>query len=171
MSARDLLYEGKAKKIWTTASPEELEMEFKDDATAQNGLKRGRIGDKGRVNARITAILLETLEQDGIPTHFLREIDDRRLLVRRLEMIPLEVIVRNRVAGSLHTRTGLPEGTVLDAPLVEIYYKSDALGDPLFNDEHVLMMRAATAEELAFLKATARAVNRTLSAFFQARKL
>lgn len=171
MGAHDLLYEGKAKKVWTTDSPDEVEMEFKDDATAQNGLKRGQIMDKGRVNARVTAILFEMLEQHGVSTHFIRQLDERRLLVRRLQMIPLEVIVRNWVAGSLHTRTGLAEGTPLEAPLVEIYYKSDALGDPLFNDEHVALMQAASGEELSALKETARTINHHLASFFLARKL
>ena len=171
MGAHDLLYEGKAKKVWTTESPDEVEMEFKDDATANNGLKRGQIGDKGRVNARVTAILFEMLEQQGVRTHFIRQLDERRLLVRRLPMIPLEVIARNWVAGSLHARTGLPEGTPLDTPIIEIYYKSDALGDPLFNDEHVALMKAATPAELQRLKDTARTINHHLSSFFLARKL
>jgi phosphoribosylaminoimidazole-succinocarboxamide synthase len=171
MATHDLLYEGKAKKVWGTAEPHEVAMEFKDDATAQNGLKRGQILDKGRVNARVTALLFDYLGTEGLPTHFIRQLDERTLLVRRLGMIPLEVIVRNVVAGSLHARTGILEGTELSAPLVEIYYKNDALGDPLFNDEHVAMMDAASPEELSRMKDMARSVNRHLQSFFLARRL
>jgi phosphoribosylaminoimidazole-succinocarboxamide synthase len=166
-----LLYEGKAKKVWSTASPDEVVMEFKDDATAFNGQKRGQIVGKGAVNARVSAELFRHLETAGIPTHFLRQLDERRLLVRRLTMIPLEVIARNIVAGSLAQRTGLAEGTILDRPVVEIYYKNDALGDPLFNDDHVLLMKAATAETLAALKDRARRINDVLRAFFLERDL
>jgi len=166
-----LLYEGKAKKVWSTASPDEVVMEFKDDATAFNGQKRGQIVGKGAVNARVSAELFRHLETAGIPTHFLRQLDERRLLVRRLTMIPLEVIARNIVAGSLAQRTGLAEGTILDRPVVEIYYKNDALGDPLFNDDHVLLMKAATAETLAALKDRARQINDVLRAFFLERDL
>ncbi len=171
MATHDLLYEGKAKKVWATAEPHEVAMEFKDDATAHNGLKRGQIRDKGRVNARITALLLDFLGTQGLPTHFIRQMDDRTLLVRQLDMIPLEVIVRNVVAGSLHARTGIAEGTALASPLVEVYYKSDALGDPLFNDEHVALVQAASPEELARMKDMARSVNHHLQSFLLPRKL
>lgn len=166
-----LLYEGKAKRVWSTPSPDEVVMEFKDDATAFNGQKRGQIVGKGAVNAQVSAELFGHLAAQGIATHFLRQVDDRRLLVRRLTMIPLEVIARNVVAGSLAQRTGLAEGTELDRPVVEIYYKNDALGDPLFNDDHVLLMKAATAETLADLKAAARRINDVLRTFFLARDL
>jgi phosphoribosylaminoimidazole-succinocarboxamide synthase len=166
-----LLYEGKAKKVWTTEDPGRVVMEFKDDATAFNGEKRGRITDKGVVNARVSAELFTRLAAQGIPTHFLAQMDDRRLLVKRLDMIPLEVVVRNIVAGSLAHRTGLPEGADMPAPLVEIYYKSDALGDPLFNDEHVYLLKAATPETLQALKQTARTVNQVLRGFFLDRDL
>lgn len=162
-----LLYEGKAKKIWSTEDPGQVDMEFKDDATAFNGLKRGTIGDKGVVNAKLTAALFSVLEKAGIPTHFVCQLDDRRVRVRRLEMLALEVVVRNVVAGSLAKRTGLADGTPLDEPVVELYYKNDALGDPLFNDEHVAMMKLAPPEALADLKQRGRAINRVLSAFFR----
>lgn len=162
----ELLYEGKAKKVWTTSDPEQVEMEFKDDATAFNGQKRGTILDKGVVNAKLTAVLFAVLEREGIRTHLVRQLDDRRLLVDRLEMLALEIVARNIVAGSLAQRTGLAEGTVLKAPIVEIYYKNDALGDPLLNDEHVAVLELASPERLADLKERARAINRILTAFW-----
>ncbi len=162
----ELLYEGKAKKVWTTSDPEQVEMEFKDDATAFNGQKRGTILDKGVVNAKLTAVLFAVLEREGIRTHLVRQLDDRRLLVDRLEMLALEIVARNIVAGSLAQRTGLAEGTVLKAPIFEIYYKNDALGDPLLNDEHVAVLELASPERLADLKERARAINRILSAFW-----
>jgi phosphoribosylaminoimidazole-succinocarboxamide synthase len=163
----DLLYEGKAKKVWTTDDPGAVIMEFKDDATAFNGEKRGTIADKGVVNAKLSALLFAVLEDAGIPTHLRRQLDDRRLLVDRIRMVPLEVVARNIAAGSLAKRTGLRDGTPLGTPIVEIYYKSDDLGDPLLNDEHVAMLGIATPEVLAALKDRARAVNRVLSRFFQ----
>ncbi len=162
----ELLYEGKAKKVWTTSDPDRVEMEFKDDATAFNGQKRGTILDKGVVNAKLTTVLFTVLERAGVPTHLVRQLDDRRLLVDRLDMLALEMVVRNVVAGSLAQRTGLSEGTRLTTPIVETYYKSDALGDPLLNDEHVAMLELASPERLADLKQRARTVNRVLSAFF-----
>ena len=162
----ELLYEGKAKKIWATTDPERVEMEFKDDATAFNGQKRGTILDKGVVNAKLSTVLFTVLEHAGVPTHLVRQVDDRRLLVDRLEMLALEMVVRNVVAGSLAQRTGLAEGVRLETPIVETYYKSDALGDPLLNDEHVAMLALASPERLADLKQRARTVNRVLSAFF-----
>ncbi len=162
----ELLYEGKAKKVWTTSDPDRVEMEFKDDATAFNGQKRGTILDKGVVNAKLTTVLFTVLERAGVPTHLVRQLDDRRLLVDRLDMLALEMVVRNVVAGSLAQRTGLQEGTRLTTPIVETYYKSDALGDPLLNDEHVAMLELASPERLADLKQRARTVNRVLSAFF-----
>lgn len=166
MGAGNLLYEGKAKKIWSTENPDVVLMEFKDDATAFNGQKRGQIVDKGVVNARLTALLFRMLERAGVSTHLVEVVDTRRLLVNRLEMIPLEVVVRNVVAGTLATRTGLAEGTDLPHPIVEIYYKDDQLGDPLFNDEHVAIMGLASPEVLAQLKEEGRRINRLLSTFF-----
>jgi phosphoribosylaminoimidazole-succinocarboxamide synthase len=169
--AATMIYEGKAKRIWTTEDPDRVVMEFKDDATALNGLKRGQIAGKGVVNARVTAVLMTMLANAGMPTHFVAQVDERRLLVRRLAMVPLEVVVRNVVAGSLAQRTGLAEGTPIEVPLVELYYKNDALGDPLLNDEHVALLDAATPEELARLKSQARRINQLLSAFFLDRDL
>jgi phosphoribosylaminoimidazole-succinocarboxamide synthase len=169
--ASELLYEGKAKRVWTTDDPRRVVMEFKDDATAFDGKKRGQIAEKGIVNARITAAVMDLLDKAGVPTHFIQQLDERRLLVERLTMIPLEVVVRNIVAGSLSKRLGIPEGTDLATPLVELYYKSDELGDPLLNDEHVFMLQLATPETVATLKDLARRVNEVLQAFFLARNL
>jgi phosphoribosylaminoimidazole-succinocarboxamide synthase len=171
MTERRLLYEGKAKKVFLGDRDDELFVEFKDDATAFNGQKRGQIADKGVVNARISARLFTSLATAGVANHFLEQVDDRTLKVRRLTMIPLEVVVRNRVAGSLQQRTGLAEGTVLERPVVELYYKNDALGDPLLNDDHIQALRLATPEVVERLKALGRRVNEVISAYFDARDL
>ena len=163
-----MLYEGKAKRIWTVdEDPTAVVMEFKDDATAFNGQKRGTIVDKGIVNARLSALLFAVLERAGVPTHFREQLDERRLLVDRLEMVALEVVARNIAAGSLVKRTGLGEGAALAPPIVEIYYKNDDLGDPLINDEHVAALGLATPERLAEAKTQARSVNRVLSDVFR----
>ncbi|MCL6561558.1 MAG: phosphoribosylaminoimidazolesuccinocarboxamide synthase [Firmicutes bacterium] len=171
MTERRLLYEGKAKKVFLGDREDELFVEFKDDATAFNGQKRGQIAEKGVVNARISARLFTSLAAAGVANHFLEQVDDRTLKVRRLTMIPLEVVVRNRVAGSLQQRTGLAEGTILERPVVELYYKNDALGDPLLNDDHVQALRLAPPEVVERLKALGRRVNEVISAYFDARDL
>lgn len=171
MEAGALLYEGKAKRVYATDDPARVIMEFKDDATAFNGEKRGTIVDKGVVNAVITATIYQHLETSGIPTHFLADIGERRLLVRRLAMIPLEVVVRNRVAGSLAARLGLEEGSALETPVVECYYKNDALGDPLLNDDHIRVLGLAGPETVAEMRVAALRVNSVMSAFFAARDL
>jgi phosphoribosylaminoimidazole-succinocarboxamide synthase len=171
MTERRLLYEGKAKKVFLGDREDELFFEFKDDATAFNGQKRGQIAEKGVVNARISARLFTSLAAAGVANHFLEQVDDRTLKVRRLTMIPLEVVVRNRVAGSLQQRTGLAEGTILERPVVELYYKNDALGDPLLNDDHVQALRLAPPEVVERLKALGRRVNEVISAYFDARDL
>jgi len=167
----ELLYEGKAKRVWSTDDPSLVVMEFKDDATAFNGQKHGTIVDKGIMNAKLSAELLGVVERAGIPTHLHRQLDERRLLVDRLQMLPLEVVVRNIAAGSLVKRTGLADGTPLKAAIVEIYYKNDDLNDPLFNDEHVVVMELASPDVLTVLKQRAREINRILSAFFRERDL
>ncbi|MBX5467775.1 MAG: phosphoribosylaminoimidazolesuccinocarboxamide synthase [Firmicutes bacterium] len=171
MSQRALLYEGKAKKVYVGDRPDELWVEFKDDATAFNGQKRGQIADKGIVNSQVSARLFTVLEQAGVPTHYLGTVDERTLRVRRLRMIPLEVVVRNRVAGSLHQRTGLAEGTALKEPVVELYYKNDALGDPLLNDDHVRALELAPPAVVEALRSEARRINQVLSRFFADRGL
>lgn len=166
-----LVYEGKAKKVYATESAGEYEVEFKDDATAFNGEKKGQIADKGTVNAKISAKLFGLLEEAGIRTHFISVVDPRRLRVRALKMLALEVVVRNRVAGSLAKRTGLPEGEAVSPPVIEFYYKNDALGDPLLNGDHVRLLNLGKPEVLAALTAESLKINRVLSTFFDLRNL
>jgi phosphoribosylaminoimidazole-succinocarboxamide synthase len=162
----DLIYEGKAKKLFTTENPSELRMVFKDDATAFNGEKKASFADKGRLNKQLSLHLYELLEKEGVATHFVREDGADTLIVKRVEIVQIEVVVRNIVAGSLKKRTGLPEGQRLRQPLIECYYKSDALGDPLINDEHIRELNLARGDELEKIKRSALKVNRVLSAFF-----
>lgn len=148
MEKGQMLYEGKAKKVYTTDQEGIYWVEYKDDATAFNGEKKGTIGDKGIVNNRLSALLFEVLEKTGIPTHFIELLNDREMLVRKLEMIPLEVVVRNIAAGSLAKRLGVAEGLKLSRPVVELYYKDDALGDPFVNESHSLAMGWAEERDL-----------------------
>ncbi|ACL19526.1 phosphoribosylaminoimidazole-succinocarboxamide synthase [Desulfitobacterium hafniense DCB-2] len=148
MEKGQMLYEGKAKKVYTTDQEGIYWVEYKDDATAFNGEKKGTIGDKGIVNNRLSALLFEVLEKTGIPTHFIELLNDREMLVRKLEMIPLEVVVRNIAAGSLAKRLGVAEGLNLSRPVVELYYKDDALGDPFVNESHSLAMGWAEQSDL-----------------------
>ena len=162
VETRDKLYEGKAKIVCATSRPGTVVQYFKDDATAFNALKRGTIVGKGVVNNRMSAAMFERLERARIPTHYLGTLSDREMLCRRLEIIKIETIVRNIVAGSLAKRTGLEEGTPIRQPIVELYYKSDPLGDPMINDDHVRMMALATPAELAWMKRTALKINAAL---------
>jgi phosphoribosylaminoimidazole-succinocarboxamide synthase len=157
-----MLYEGKAKKVYATDRPEYYIVEYKDDATAFNGEKRGTIGGKGELNNRMSAIFFELLGSAGIPTHYVAWLSDREQLVKRVRIIPVEVVVRNIAAGSLSKRLGLPEGEELARPIVELYYKDDALGDPLINDDHVAMLGLATPEHLQHIRAYALRVNSIL---------
>jgi len=159
---RDKLYEGKAKIVYTTDRPGYVIQYFKDDATAFNALKRGTIVGKGVVNNRMSAALFQVLERARVPTHYVATLSDREMLCRRLEIVKIETIVRNLVAGSLAKRTGLAEGTPVKPAVVELYLKSDPLGDPMINDEHVRMLRLATAPELGWIKRTALKVNAVL---------
>ncbi|MBQ3662181.1 MAG: phosphoribosylaminoimidazolesuccinocarboxamide synthase, partial [Firmicutes bacterium] len=131
MQKKELIYEGKAKKVYATDDPELLIVDYKDYATAFNGLKKGTIRGKGIINNRMSNRLMQRLERAGIPTHFVKELSERETLVKRVRIVPLEVIVRNIAAGSFSKRYGVPEGTVFDAPTIEFSYKNDALGDPL----------------------------------------
>jgi phosphoribosylaminoimidazole-succinocarboxamide synthase len=167
----NLLYEGKAKRVYATASPDEYIVEYKDDATAFNGQKRGQISDKGVVNNRISNVLFRVLEQSGIPTHFIAELSDRETLVRAVRIIPLEVVVRNYTAGSLAKRLGVEEGLPLTQPIIEFYYKDDNLGDPLVNDDHILAFAWASPVELAKLRELALRTNDVLREFFRARNV
>ncbi len=170
MSAK-LLYEGKAKKVFATEDPKQVWVEFKDDATAFNGQKRGQITGKGIINAALSAHLFRLLGQRGIATHFIDDPKPGHLLVERLQIIPLEVVVRNRVAGSLQKRTGLKEGLSLTVPVVEMYYKSDSLGDPLLNDDHIRLLNLASADLTARLKAQALLINGVLAPYLDQRGL
>ena len=161
------LYEGKAKKVWTTEDPELLIVDYKDDATAGNGAKRGTIHDKGIINNRVTNHLMKLLEQAGVPTHFVEEISDRETIVKKVSIVPLEVIVRNIAAGSLSKRIGLPEGTPMKKTVLEFCYKDDALGDPMVNEYHILAMEWCTKEELDLISQYALKVNEVLTAYLK----
>jgi phosphoribosylaminoimidazole-succinocarboxamide synthase len=154
-----MLYEGKAKKVYATDQPEYVVVEYKDDATAFNGEKRGTISGKGELNNRMTAIFFELLGQQGIPTHFVERLSEREQLVKHVSIIPVEVVVRNIAAGSLSKRLGLPEGQDLPQPIVELYYKSDELGDPLINDDHIALLGIATPAQIEQIRAYALQVN------------
>jgi phosphoribosylaminoimidazole-succinocarboxamide synthase len=165
------LYEGKAKILYATEDPALVIQYFKDDATAFNAQKRGTIVDKGIVNNKISSALFTHLEGRGVRTHFVRQLDERSMLVRRLEIVPLEVTIRNITAGGMSRLLGIDEGIVLTPPVFEWHYKSDALGDPLINDDHILSMGWATAQELAHIRAESFKVNEALRAFFNERKI
>ena len=148
MKKCDMLYEGKAKKVYATEDPELYIVDYKDDATAFNGLKKGTILGKGAINNRVTNHLMKMLETKGIPTHFVEELSDRETVVKKVHIVPLEVIIRNIAAGSMSKRLGIPEGKVLPVTVLEYSYKNDDLGDPLINDYHALAMELCTREEL-----------------------
>ena len=160
--SEELLYEGKAKKLFITEDPQILRVEYKDDATAFNGKKFDRLRDKGRLNNAITVFFFEHLETKDIPSHFVRKISETEQLVRRVKIIPLEVVVRNVAAGSLSKRIGWEEGKELPHPIVEFYYKDDDLGDPLLAEEHIRLLELASDEEIEELKKRGLAVNEAL---------
>ncbi len=160
------LYEGKAKKVFATADPNYVIVSYKDDATALDGLKKGSIAGKGAINNRMTNFLMRLLEKQGVPTHFVRELNDRETVVKKVSIVPLEVIVRNISAGHFAQRYGVKEGIVFAEPTVEFSYKNDDLHDPLLNDSHALALGLATKEEIAQIKAMALKVNETLKAYF-----
>lgn len=164
---REQLYEGKAKKVYGTNDERYCIVSYKDDATAFNGLKKGTILGKGAINNRVTNFLMQMLEKEGIPTHFVEELDDRETVVKRVDIIPLEVIVRNIAAGSLAKRLGIAEGTRMKRPVLEFSYKNDDLGDPMVNDYHILAMEYATQEELSTIKSFALKINEILSAYLK----
>jgi len=171
MERRELLYEGKAKQVWRTPDADLLIQHFKDDATAFNAQKRGTIASKGIVNNRISEVLFKLLEEKGVPTHFVRRLSERDMLIRACEIVKVEVVVRNIIAGSLAQRLGRPEGELLPEPIVEHYYKDDALGDPMINDWHVRFLKLATAAELAGINQMALTVNGILREFLDARDI
>jgi phosphoribosylaminoimidazole-succinocarboxamide synthase len=160
------LYEGKAKIIYSTEDPQILLAHFKDDATAFNAQKKGEIAGKGRMNCAIASHLFKTLEASGIPTHFLEQTDDDEMKVRAVNIIPIEVVVRNIAAGSLCQQTGLELGTVLRDPLVDFYYKDDALGDPLLTRDRIFLMELVRADQLDQIRTMALTINQLLQSFF-----
>jgi len=166
MIRKEQLYEGKAKKVYATENPELLIVSYKDDATAFNGLKKGTIPGKGVINNRMSNLLMQRLEKAGIPTHFVRQLSDRETLVKRVSIVPLEVIIRNIAAGSFSKRYGVDEGFVFEAPTIEFSYKNDELGDPLLNEYHAIAMKLATREEIDTIKRYAFGVNEQLKAFW-----
>ena len=166
MQKLEQLYEGKAKKVFRTDDPELLIVDYKDDATAFNGLKKGSIAGKGVINNQMRNRLMAKLEKAGVPTHFVQELSPRETLVKRVSIVPLEVIVRNLSAGSFAKRYGVEEGIVFDAPTIEFSYKNDELGDPLLNSYHALALKLATAEEIDTIKRYAFQVNDFLKALW-----
>ena len=166
MTKREQLYEGKAKKVFATDDPEFLIVSYKDDATAFNGLKKGTIIGKGVINNRMSNLLMQRLEKAGIPTHFIKELSDRETLVKKVSIVPLEVIVRNIAAGSFSKRYGVEEGFVFETPTIEFSYKNDELGDPLMDEYHAIAMKIATEEEIETIKIYAFGINEQLKAFW-----
>lgn len=161
------LYEGKAKKVFATNDENLCIVSYKDDATAFNGLKKGTIMGKGAINNRVTNYLMKLLEKNGIPTHFVEELSDRETVVKKVSIVPLEVIVRNIAAGSLAKRLGLSEGTKMSRTVLEFCYKDDALGDPMVNDYHILAMGFATEEELKLISDYSLKINKILSDYLK----
>lgn len=167
MEEKEMLYEGKAKKVFATDDPDVVIVDYKDDATAFNGLKKGTIKGKGAINNRMTNFLMKRLEEKGIPTHLVAEIDDRRTAVKKVDIIPLEVIIRNKAAGSFSKRLGIAEGTSLLCSTLEFSYKDDELGDPLINDYMARAIGAASQEDIDQITKYAFAVNEELQEFFK----
>jgi phosphoribosylaminoimidazole-succinocarboxamide synthase len=166
MEKREMMYEGKAKMVYATDDADKVVIYYKDDATAFNGEKKGQIEDKGVLNNSITSALFELLEKNGVKTHFEKKLNEREQLTKKVEIVPLEVIVRNVAAGSMAKRYGVEEGTELLIPVLELSYKNDDLGDPLMNDYHAVALGLTTFEELKTIYGMASKVNEVLSAFF-----
>jgi phosphoribosylaminoimidazole-succinocarboxamide synthase len=167
MEKKEQLYEGKAKKVYATDDPQVLLVDYKDDATAFNGLKKGTIAGKGAINNRVTNFMMQLLEKEGVPTHFIKELSDRETLVKKVSIVPLEVIIRNVSAGSFAKRYGVAEGIVFEKPTIEFSYKNDALGDPLINSYHALALGLATEAEIEEIKRLAFKVNDVMKDFFK----
>ncbi|MBB5181949.1 phosphoribosylaminoimidazole-succinocarboxamide synthase [Planomicrobium koreense] len=167
MEKGQLLYEGKAKRLYATDEQGILWVEYKDSATAFNGEKKAEIAGKGMLNNKITSLLFEKLQTAGIASHFVKQLSDHEQLVRQVSIIPIEVVARNVVAGSMAKRLGLEEGTVLKQPVVEFYYKDDALGDPLITEDHIQLLGLATPQEVLELREKALKVNEVLIQFFK----
>ena len=171
MEKKELLYEGKAKKVYTTEHPDVLIVDYKDDATAFNGVKKGTIVGKGVVNNRMTNHIFKMLEEKGIPTHFIEELSDRETAVKKVEIVPLEVIVRNVAAGSFSKKLGIKEGFRLLSPTLEFSYKNDELGDPMINDYYAVAIGAATREEIDKITELVFKINEILVDYFKSIKV
>mgnify|MGYP000253459010 FL=1 len=171
MERLEKIYEGKAKIIYTTSDPDLVIQYFKDDASAFDGKKKGTIVDKGVMNNHISSRIFQFLENEGVKTHFVETLNDREMLVKRLDIIPVEVVLRNIAAGSLSKRLGIEEGTVLDKPILEFFYKSDPLGDPMINECHVDVFGWATKQEVEILKSEGFKINNLMMQFFKERNI
>ena len=167
MKKLEQLYEGKAKKVFATDDPDVVIVDYKDDATAFNGLKKGTIAGKGVINNKMSNMMFRIMEQHGIPTHYVEELSDRETAVKKVKIVPLEVIIRNTAAGSFSKRYGVPEGKALPVTVLEFSYKNDDLGDPLINDSQALAMELATPEEIQTIKNMALKVNEVMKEFFK----
>lgn len=167
MEKKEQLYEGKAKKVFATENPDYVIVSYKDDATAFNGLKKGTISGKGAINNRMTNYMFKLLEKEGVPTHFVEELNDRETVVKKVEIVPLEVIIRNVAAGSFSKKLGIEEGTPLKQPTLEFSYKNDDLGDPFINDYYALGLGLATREEIEAITKYAFKVNEFMLGFFK----
>mgnify|MGYP006275519233 CR=1 FL=1 len=165
MEKQEMIYEGKAKKVYSTKDEDKLVVEYKDDATAFDGQKKGQIRDKGEMNAQISTIFFELLEEEGIPTHFIKQLNKTDILVKKLDIILVEVVMRNIAAGSLAERIGLEEGTELSQPVLEFYYKDDDLGDPMINRYHIFAEELGAEEELTQISDLAFEINDILVDF------
>lgn len=166
MEKRKLMYEGKAKKVFETDNLELLIVSYKDNATAFNGLKKGSISGKGIINNKMSNLLMQRLEKNGVPTHFVKEINDRETVVKKVTILPLEIIIRNISAGSFSKRYGVEEGITFETPTIEFSYKNDELGDPLLNSYHAIALGLCSKEEIEIVKKYAFAVNKYLKAFW-----
>lgn len=162
----ELLYEGKAKKVFKTNNPEEYMIEYKDDATAFNGVKKSEIAGKGVLNNKISSVIFELLEKNGVETHYIKQVSEREMLVKKVEIVALEVIIRNTIAGSLSKRLGIEEGLKLEKPLLELCYKNDDLGDPFITEDHVEILDLVDTEGLDKIKFMALKVNEVLKGYF-----
>ena len=166
MEKKEQLYEGKAKKVFATDDPNLVIVDYKDDATAFNGLKKGSIAGKGGINNVMSNHMFQLLEKQGVPTHFVEQLSERETLVKKVSIVPLEVIIRNISAGSFAKRFGVEEGIVFDEPTIEFSYKNDDLGDPLMNAYHAVALKAATREEIETIKSMAFKVNEVMKQYF-----
>ena len=166
MKKLEQIYEGKAKKVYATDDPDLVIVSYKDDATAFNGLKKGTIAGKGVINNKMSNMMMAMLEKKGVPTHFVEELSDRDTLVKKVQIVPLEVIIRNVAAGSFSKRYGVEEGTELAIPTIEFSYKNDELGDPFINDDYALALGLATQEDIDTIKKYTRKVNEFLKGYF-----